>query len=110
MATGLPLAREIRNAIVRAAHERGLTHAQIAQLLDIGVASVSRVLRLHRETGGVQPRPRGPGRSSPIQGRVARQLERLIAKRPDATAAELMDELVARTGVQTSLSGVKRAL
>ena len=110
MATGLPLPHEVRRAIIRSLHEHGLTYAQIAELLDIGEASVSRVLRLHRETGRIEPGLRGPGRSSAIVGSVARELERLAAKTPDATTAELMAALAKRTGVRTSLSSVKRAL
>ena len=110
MKTGLPTAEKLRHAIVRAFHEQGLTYQEIADLLDIGTATVNRILRLHRQTGTVAPRPRGGGRISPIRGKVASELKRLVAERPDSTVAELMERLVARTGVQTSLAGVKRAL
>jgi transposase len=110
MQAGLPHPEKIRRTIVRAFYKEGFTYEEIAGFLDIGVASVSRILRLHRETGKVDPRPRGPGRSSPIGGKVAEQLRRLVAQRPDATTAELLVALVERTGVRTSLSAVKRAM
>lgn len=110
MSVGLPTPEKLRQAIVRAFHEEGLKYEQIARLLGIGEATVSRVLRLHRETGGVTPRPRGGGNFSPIRGKVAEELKRLVAKTPDATVVELMEALTARTGVTTSRASMLRAL
>lgn len=110
MKTGLPTPEKLRLAIVRAFHKQGLTYQQIADLLDIGPATVNRILRLHRETGAVAARPRGGGRLSPIRGKVADELKRLVAKHPDSTIPELMELLVARTKIQTSLAAMKRAM
>ncbi|RKG67744.1 helix-turn-helix domain-containing protein [Corallococcus terminator] len=110
MSEGHPTPEKLRRAVVRAFHEEGLSYEQIAQLLGIGEATVGRVLRLYRETGDVVPRPRGGGNFSPIRGKVATQLKRLLAQRPDATARELMDALTARTGVVTSRPALQRAL
>lgn len=71
MNVGLPTPEKLRQAIVRAFHEKGLSYQQIARLLGIGEATVSRALRLHRETGSVTARPRGGGNFSPIRGKVA---------------------------------------
>ncbi|MBN8467404.1 hypothetical protein JYJ95_12850 [Corallococcus exiguus] len=79
-------------------------------MLDIGEATVSRVLRLYRETGDVVPRPKGGGRLSPIRGKVVSELKRLVAQKPDATVRELMAELTARTGIVTSRPSMQRAL
>jgi transposase len=95
---------------VRAFEEKGLSYAEIADLSDVGEATVSRILRLHRETGGVDPLPRGGGNFSPIQGEVAEELRHLVITQPDATSQELTDSLINRTGVKTSSSGIKRAL
>ncbi len=110
MSVGLPHSEKLRLAIVRAFNDEGFTYAQIARLLDVGEATVSRTLRLFRETGGVTPRPRGPGRQSAIRGDVAKELKRLVKQSNDATSAELRETLIARTGVKTSISSVKRAL
>ena len=92
MATGLPLAHEVRHAIIRSFHEHGLTYAEIAALLDIGEASVSRVLRLHRETGGIEPGLRGPGRSSAIVGSVVLIVRAQTAREPALKAVEEPEE------------------
>lgn len=110
MSVGHPLPEEVRLAIVRAFEEHGLKYAEIATLLDVGEASVSRMLRLHRETGGVAAKPKGGGRLSPIRGKIAEKLKALVRASPDSTIPELMDRLVAETGVVTSLPAMKRAM
>jgi transposase len=99
----------IRNAIVRLFAE-GHRYRDIASALGVGQATVSRVLRLHRESGSLVPRPRGGGNFSPIREDVAETLGALVAETPDATADELRRSLEARTGVSTSRSSVHRAL
>ncbi|NNC18520.1 winged helix-turn-helix domain-containing protein [Corallococcus exiguus] len=56
------------------------------------------------------PRPKGGGRLSPIRGKVASELKRLVAQKPDATVRELVAELTARTGVATSRPSMQRTL
>lgn len=101
---------KVRAAIVHAHREDRLTYAEVAELLGIGEATVSRVLRRFRETGSVAPKPRGGGNRSPIRGKVAKLLESIVAEMPDATVAELTEALVTRGDVSTSRSSVQRAL
>jgi len=99
----------VRNAIVRLFAD-GHRYRDIASALGVGEATVSRVLRLHRESGGLAPRPRGGGNFSPIRDDVAETLGALVGETPDATAEELRGLLESRTGVATSRSAVHRAL
>jgi len=108
MANVTPVA--VREAIVRAVDELGMTYEETAALLDVGEATVSRVLRRHRERGTVEPDPPGGGNYSPISGGVAQFLKQLVAKMPDATIEEFTAALIEATGVDTSCSGVQRAL
>ncbi|RKH37998.1 helix-turn-helix domain-containing protein [Corallococcus sicarius] len=80
MSEGHPTPEKLRWAIVRAFHEEGLSYGQVTHLLCIGTATVSRVLRLYRETGHVVPRPRRDGNFSPIRGKVVTQLKRMVAR------------------------------
>ncbi len=100
----------LRNAIVRGWHEEKLTYEQIAQRLDVGEATVSRILRLHRETGSVSPRPRGGGNRSPIHDEIAELLKGIVKEMPDATIAELTEALLNRADIATSRSSVQRAM
>lgn len=108
--TGLPVDIRVREAIVRAFHNEGRSYADIAALLGVGEATVSRVLRLHRETAGVAPRPRGGGNRSPIHGRIAKLLEQILTKMPDATVVELTAALCRAADIETSRASVQRAL
>jgi transposase len=100
---------KVRKAIVKA-KKRGLTYKEIAELLDVGEATVSRVLRLHRESKSLRPRPPSGGWFSPVAGAVARCLEAIVRELPDSTLDEITSALVTRTNVSTSRSGVVRAL
>lgn len=101
---------QVRETIIRAFHDRGLTYETIADLLGIGRATVSRVLRRHRESGTVEPRPRGGGNVSPIRGKVADQLRALLERKPDLTIAEMAIELQRIAKIHTSAASVHRAL
>ena len=100
---------KIREAIVRV-HEQGKTYEEAAELLSVGRATVSRILRLQRENDSLEPRPRGGGNFSPITGDVERMLVALVEEKPDATVEELKDALVGRSGISTSRSAVQRTL
>jgi transposase len=110
MHPGNPHPEKIRIAVVRAVEEKGMTYAEVAEMLGIGEASVSRILRRHRETGSVAPKPKGGGRTSPLRGEVAKQLIAIVRATPDATVDEMTSVLVDKTGVATSTSAVGRAL
>jgi len=100
---------KLREAVLRARAE-GLTYEETATLLGIGRATVNRVLRLHRETQSLEPRPRGGGNFSPIHGALAELLVAMVNQMPDATVAELAAAFEERSGSATSRSGVQRAL
>jgi transposase len=100
---------QLRRAIVRA-RQRGLTYEEIASLLGVGRATVNRVLRLHRETQQLEPRPIRGGNYSPLVGEVAKTLVGLVGALPDATIVELTAALKQRAPVSTSRSSVQRAL
>jgi len=101
---------QIREAIIRASRDQGLTYEAIADMLGIGRATVNQIWRRKRETGSVAPLPRGGGNRSPLRGEAAIQLRALVASRADLTAAELAVELRRQFGLKTSRSSVQRAL
>ena len=101
---------QVRETIIRAFRDRGLTYEAIAELLGVGRATVSRVLRRYREAGTVEPRPRGGGNVSPIRGQAAEQLRRMLEKQPDLTLSEMAAALQRVAKIQTSTASVHRAL
>ena len=101
---------EVRKAIVRAVEQQGMTYQATADLLDVGYATVNRVLSRYRKTKKVDPLPRGGGRKSPIHGRIAELLTQIVTTMSDATVEELTAALQKRAKVSTSRSAVQRAL
>lgn len=101
---------QVREAIVRAVLEKKLTYQATADLLDVGYATVNRVVARYRRTKSVRPLPRGGGRRSPIQGRIAELLIKIVSSMSDATVEELTVALEKRGRVSTSRSAVQRAL
>lgn len=101
---------QVREAIVRAVEERELTYQATADLLGVGYATVNRVLARYRRTKSVELLPRGGGWESPIQGRIADLLHKIVASMSDATVEELTAALQKKAGIKTSRSAVQRAL
>lgn len=104
-----PTPPQVRRAVVRL-YEEGRTYKQIAELLDLGIATVNRILRRHRETGSTEPSRPGGGNFSPIHGKVADKLKALIDAVPDATIRELTEAFAKAQALDTSPSSVARAV
>ena len=101
---------QVRKAIVRAVEQQGLTYQATADLLDVGYATVNRVLSRYRKTKRVDPLPKGGGRKSPIHGRIAELLTQIVTVMSDSTVAELTVALRKKSRISTSRSAVQRAL
>ena len=101
---------QVRKAIVRAVEQQGLTYQATADLLDVGYATVNRVLSRYRKTKRVEPLPKGGGRKSPIHGRIADLLTQIVTTMSDATVEELTAALQKQAKISTSRSAVQRAL
>lgn|SRR5512143_3606852 len=101
---------QVRKAIVRAVEQQGLTYQATADLLDVGYATVNRVLSRYRKTKRVEPLPKGGGRRSPIHGRIAALLTQIVTTMSDATVEELTAALQKQAKISTSRSAVQRAL
>lgn len=101
--------KEIREVAIRVVRGGG-TYEEAAAVSGVGVASVNRWLRLERETGSVAERARGGGNRSRLEGELLDVLVDLTAENDNRTDAELCEAFVARTGVQTSRSSIRRAL
>lgn len=100
---------KIREAIVQAHEEHGLSYVAISAKFKICESTVTRVLRRQRKLGTVAPFPIGGGNLSPLRD-VEDVLRAVIEERPDATIAEIVAELTARTGIETSTASIKRAM
>lgn len=105
-----PLSIDIKRRVVSAYEAGEGSYAMLAERFDIGPASVSRILRAHRERGDVSPQPHGGGMPPRIPEKELPMLRRLVAKKPDRTVEELAKVWRELTGVPISRSAMMRAL
>ena len=107
---GKAISRDIRRAIVRAYGTGKYSYGQVAELLDVGEATVSRVLRRFRETGDVEPLPHGGGAPRVLSKEDEQALWELVEEHNDWSGAELTHELGKRRGIEVSRSTVDKTL
>jgi len=97
-----PYSQDLRDRVL-AAYQRGMKTKQIAELFCVSPSWARRVKQRQRETGETTSRRMG----SPGIIKVDRQrLAELVRAKPDATLAELRDQL----GVQCATSTISMAL
>ncbi|MCA9646702.1 MAG: transposase [Myxococcales bacterium] len=86
-----PLSNDIRERVVLYRQKYGGTYEYIAEALGVGRASVSRILRLHRESGGVEPKPATGGYDSRLNEAAVDELIAMLEAEPDLTLERLAD-------------------
>jgi transposase len=101
-----PISLDLRQRIVTARIEDGLSMGQIAARFRMPRSSVQHIVEHYRDDGTIQPRPANAGRRAAFEGEALRRLEQDVLKHPDATLAELHE----RSGVKASLVAVHNAL
>jgi transposase len=101
---------DLRTRIVARYAKGDLTYAEVAQLFDVGEASISRLLRRDRERGNLEPDANGGGYPPRISDEQLSLLTKLVAEKPDRTLAELCKVWLARHGVKLSIASMGRSL
>jgi transposase len=94
-----PYSMDLRKRVMKAFETCGDAE-DVAATFGVSRAWVHRLAQRHRETGSIAPRPQTKFRSRVLAGQEQR-LATLIAARPDATLAELRDELPVRAALTT---------
>ena len=97
---------DLRARVVAACDARDGTREQIADRFSVSVAWVRKLIRQRRETGSIDPKPRGGGRAPAFDAEAARRLREAVRADDDAT----LQELARAAGVSCCASAVHRAL
>src|SRR4051794_32614019 len=95
---------DLRERVVAACDAGGATRAHFAARFSVRVPWIRKLLRPRRETGSIDPKPRGGGRAPAFDAEAAGRLR--AAVRADAT----LEELTRTAGVARCASAVHRAL
>ena len=101
-----PTSLDLRQRIVEARHQDGLSLGQIARRFKMPRGTVQNIVERYRDAGTIEPRPANAGRHAVFQGKALRRLEQDVLRHPDATLAELLE----RSGVATSAVTVHNTL
>jgi len=96
------ISTDLRERIIDLWKEGQKTYEDLAEHFSVGRATVSRLLRRFRETGGVEPLPHGGGMPRSIPVEEENELKVLIEEQSDRTLQELAELYTTRTGVSVS--------
>lgn len=101
-----PLSKDLRERVAAAIDRNEGSLRQIASRFCVSLSFITRLLRLRRRTGSLDPKPHGGGQPPALDRGDRERLRQLVKERPDATLEELRRQL----GVDCSLMALWRAL
>src|SRR5947209_9264862 len=101
-----PYSQDLRQRVLDTVQRGEGSLRQIARRFLVSVSFVTRLLRTHRDTGALEPKPHGGGNPAVLTPEDLERLRELIRQQPDATLQECRQQL----GVSCSLMTISRAL
>ena len=101
-----PLSNDLRKRILDAVDNREGSRRGLAARFKVNTSTITKLLRLRRETGSFEPRPHAGGVAPALDDDALQRLRKLVQETPDAT----LDVLRQRMGVPGSRMIICRAL
>jgi transposase len=101
-----PYSQDLRQRVLDTVQRGEGSLRQIARRFLVSISFVTRLLRTHRSTGSLKPKPHGGGHPAALGPEDLERLRELIRQRPDAT----LEECRQRLGSDCSLMTISRAL
>jgi transposase len=101
-----PLSNDLRKRILDAVDNQEGSRRKLAARFKVNTSTITKLLRLWRETGSFEPRPHGGGVEPTLDHAALQRLAKLVEKAPDATLETLRQEM----GVTGSRMIICRAL
>jgi transposase len=101
-----PLSNDLRQRILDAIDNREGSRRKLAARFAVNTATITRLLKLRRETGSIEPRPHGGGVEPTLDHDALERLRKLVEETPDAT----LEALKQKMGVSGSRMIICRAL
>lgn len=105
-----PYPIELRERVVEAITQDGLTIEEAAARFKVGTASVKRWRRRHRRGKGLAPDPMGGVRVTNWNDQRRKVLRAIVEATPDATLDEIQEQLADEHNIEASTSSISRAL
>jgi transposase len=101
-----PYSQDLRQRVLDTVQRGEGSLRQIARRFLVSISFVTRLLRTHRSTGSLKPKPHGGGHPAALGPEDLERLRELIRQQPDAT----LEECRQRLGSDCSLMTISRAL
>ena len=101
-----PLSNDLRERILAAVDRREGSRRQLAVRFSVNVSTITRLLKLRRETGAIEPRPHASGIEPTLDQEGLERLRKLVQETPDATLEQHKQSL----GISGSIMIVWRGL
>src|SRR3954465_10712693 len=101
-----PYSQDLRQRVLDTVRRGEGSSRQIARRFLVSVSFVTRLLRTHRDTGSLEPKPHGGGNPTVLTPEDLERLRELTREQPDATLEECRQPL----GASCSTLAISRAL
>lgn len=101
---------DLRRRVLAAALSGEHPIAGVAALFGVGTTFVNRMLRLHRTSQDLAPRPHGGGREMLLSAAHLKVLRSEVRRNNDATLEELRAHLADKAAVEVSIPTLGRVL
>jgi transposase len=101
-----PLSNDLRQRILDAVDNKEGSRRKLAVRFKVNTSTITKLLRLRRQTGSCEPRPHAGGVAPTLDGDALERLRRLVEETPDATLEALRQKM----GVSGSRMIICRAL
>jgi transposase len=99
---------DLGQKILRACDQRLGSQRTIAALFGVSQSFVEKLLRRRRTSGDIAPHPHAGGRRPICDATALAHIRRLVHGHPDATLAELSEQLAAQHGLRVSVPTLGR--
>ena len=105
-----PYSTDLRTKVLEAYQRGEGTQRGLAERFGVSGTFVVNLLRRHRQTGSVEPKPRGGGQQPRLDAQGLEVVTALVKQDPDATLDELIERVAERHNVRVSNPTMSRVL
>jgi transposase len=101
---------DLRQKILHAWERRLGSQQSIANIFGVSLSFVEKLLRRHRTTGDIAPKPHGGGQRPRLDAAAQAQVRQLVHEQADATLEELCTRAAETTGIRVSVPTMCRVV
>jgi transposase len=101
---------DLRQKILHACERRLGSQRAVANIFGVSLSFVEKLLRRHRTTGDIAPKPHGGGQRPRLNAPAQAQVRQLVRNQPDATLEELCTRVAETAGIRVSVPTMYRVV